>query len=216
MPSDVQKASTENAVKSGKETLRMAGAPPESEQKPPPAAPPSLAGCWLTAHVESSGGSEREFVQADILDRGPDNRQATVLGREDVDLISPLPHITEETLNRIGRLNMSMHAGRELVKGEGVLFLLGQTSQRLWIALAVFGFEGRQLGHCLLFARLIPDANEFGLDIATFPSGNGIQHIALFMQQTPLTRRGRKQVRDSRQQPIMPIRHDQIDVGGSS
>jgi hypothetical protein len=71
----------------------MAGAPPESEQKPPPAEPPSLAGCWLTAHVESEGGSERDFVQADILDRGPDNRQATVLGREDVDLISALPHI---------------------------------------------------------------------------------------------------------------------------
>jgi hypothetical protein len=32
---DFQKASAEKAVKSGKETLRMAGAPPENEQKPP-------------------------------------------------------------------------------------------------------------------------------------------------------------------------------------
>ncbi len=47
MPPDYQKASAEKAVKSGKETLRMAGAPPENEQKPPPAEPPSLAGCWL-------------------------------------------------------------------------------------------------------------------------------------------------------------------------
>src|SRR3989440_9143897 len=76
-----------------KRDLRMAGAPSESEQKPPPAEPPSLAGCWLTARFESEGGSQRDFVQADILHRGPDNRQATVLSREDVDLISPLPHI---------------------------------------------------------------------------------------------------------------------------
>ena len=60
MPPDFQKASAEKAVKSGKETLRMAGAPPESEQKPPPAEPPSLGGYWLTAHFESSGGSQRD------------------------------------------------------------------------------------------------------------------------------------------------------------
>src|SRR2546421_12993775 len=36
-----------------KRDLRMAGVPPESEQKPPPAEPPSLAGCWLTARFES-------------------------------------------------------------------------------------------------------------------------------------------------------------------
>jgi hypothetical protein len=36
------------------------------------------------------------------------------------------------------------------------------------------------------------------------------------MHQTALTRGSRKQLRDRREQPIMPIGHDQIDVGGSA
>ena len=50
----------------------------------------------------------RDFVQADILDGRPDNGETTGLRREDVDLIGALAHITEQTLNRIGRLNMPM------------------------------------------------------------------------------------------------------------
>lgn len=110
-------------------------------------------------------------MQADILHRSPDNGETTRLSREDIDLIGALPHIAEETRGGVGRLNMPMHALRELVKREGLLFFLGQTSHGLWIALAVFGFEGRQLGHRLLFVRLIPDAKEFGLDISTLSSG---------------------------------------------
>ena len=48
---------------------------------------PSLAGCWLTDRSLSRGALHRDFVQADVLDGGPDNRQATVLGREDINLI---------------------------------------------------------------------------------------------------------------------------------
>src|SRR5689334_25034601 len=99
MSPDLQKASAEKAVKSGKETLRMAGAPQESEQKRPLPEPPSLAGCWLTARFESEGGSQRDLVQADILDRGPDNRQATGLRRKHINLIGTLPHITEQTFD---------------------------------------------------------------------------------------------------------------------
>jgi len=60
--------------------------------------------------------SQRKFVQADILDGGPDNRQATGLGREDINLIGALPHIAEETFDGIGRLNMSVQGLRKLVK----------------------------------------------------------------------------------------------------
>ena len=123
----------------------MAGAPSESEQKPPPAEPPSLAGCWLTARFESEGGSQRDFVQADIRHRSPDNRQATGFRRKHVNLIRPLPDIAKQALNGIGRLDVLMHALRELVKREGLLFLLSQASHRFWIALAVFGFESRQM-----------------------------------------------------------------------
>jgi hypothetical protein len=63
-------------------------------------------------------------VQADILDRGPDDAQATGLGGEHVDLIRALAHITKEAFNSIGGLNVSMHALRELVKGEGLFFVL--------------------------------------------------------------------------------------------
>jgi hypothetical protein len=75
-----------------------------------------MAGCLLTYGSQSSGGSHRDFVQADVLDRGPDNREAAGLRREHVDLLGALQHIAEETLDSIGRLNMSMHGCRELVK----------------------------------------------------------------------------------------------------
>ncbi len=64
----------------------MAGARQQGAQKPSPPNPPSLAGCWLTRGSEISGASERDFVQAYILDSGPHNGQATVLSREDINL----------------------------------------------------------------------------------------------------------------------------------
>ncbi len=120
-------------------------------------------------------------MQANVLDRGPDNRETTGLGREDVDLISALPHITEETFNGIGGLNVPMHRLRKRIKRQQVLFVLSQASYRLWIALRVLGFEGCQLGQGLLLCRLLPDANEFSLNLTTLSSGNSIQHIALLM-----------------------------------
>jgi hypothetical protein len=74
-------------------------------------------------------------MQADILGRRPDNGQATGLRGEDVDLIGALPHIAEQTLNGIGRLNVSVHALRKRIKGQQVLFVLSQASYRFWIAL---------------------------------------------------------------------------------
>lgn len=67
-------------------------------------------------------------MQADILNRRPDNAEATVLGREDINLISPLPHIAEEALNGIGRLNVSVHPLRKGIKRQEVFFILTQTS----------------------------------------------------------------------------------------
>ena len=103
-------------VQSGKETSCKVAVAQESAQKPPPPHPLSLAGCWLTLGSETKAGSHRDFVQADILNGGPDNRQATVLGREDVNLIGALPDVAEEAFDGIGGLNMSMHGLRKLVK----------------------------------------------------------------------------------------------------
>ena len=152
-----------------------------------------MVGYLLMCSYSIAGLSHGDFVQADILDGGPDNRQATVLGREDVNLIGALPYIAKQTFNGIGGPNMPVHALRKLVKREGLLFLLSQASDRLWIALAVFGFEGHQLDHGLLFGWLSPDPSEFGCHLSALSAGDSVQDIALFMHKTALTRGGRKQ-----------------------
>jgi len=78
---------------------------------------------WLvvgsTSRSQSQAALHGDFVHADILDRGPNNSQTTGLRREDIDLIGPLAHITEQALNGIGGLNMSVHRGRKLVNEVG-------------------------------------------------------------------------------------------------
>jgi hypothetical protein len=69
-------------------------------------------------------------VQADILDGGPHNRQATVLRREDVDLIGAFKQIAEQALDGIGGPDIAVHGLRKLVKGQRLVFLLGQASHR--------------------------------------------------------------------------------------
>ena len=73
----------------------------------------------MTSSDHGSHASHRNFMQADVLDRGPDNGEATVLGREDVDLVGALAHIAEETFDGISGLNVPMHGGRELVNEVG-------------------------------------------------------------------------------------------------
>jgi len=52
-------------------------------------------------------------MQADVLDGRPNDRQATGLRCEHIDLIGALAHITEQTLKRIGGLNVPMHRLRK-------------------------------------------------------------------------------------------------------
>ena len=72
----------------------------------------------------------RDFVQTDILDGGPHNRQATGLCREDIDLIGTLPHIAEQTFNGIRALKMSVNRLRKPIKRQQVLFILSQAAHR--------------------------------------------------------------------------------------
>ncbi len=80
-------------------------------------------------------------MQADVLDRGSDNREATGLRRKDVNLIGPLPHVAKQTLDGVRALNVPMHGGRELVKRQEVFFILSQVSYCLWIAFAVLACQ---------------------------------------------------------------------------
>jgi hypothetical protein len=67
-------------------------------------------------------------VQENVLDRCPDDREATGLCREDINLIGALKHIAKETFDSIGRLNVSVHGGRKLVKRQEILFILSQAA----------------------------------------------------------------------------------------
>jgi hypothetical protein len=116
-------------------------------------------------------------VQTDILHCCPDDRQATGLCREHVDVIGSLPHEASEALNGIGRLNVAVHCGRKGIKRQQVLFILRQTPYRFGIALSVLSFEGGQGDQCLWLCRLLPNANEFSLHIPTLSFWDSIEHI---------------------------------------
>ena len=78
-------------------------------------------------------------MQADILDGGPDNRQATALGGEDVDLIGALAHEAPQAFNGIRGLHVPVQTLRKGIKRQEVLFVLRQAAQRFRIALRVLG-----------------------------------------------------------------------------
>ena len=78
-------------------------------------------------------------MQADVLNRCPDNGETTGLGCEDVDLIGTLPYIAEETLDRIGGLNVPMHRCGKRIKRQEVLFVLSQAAHCFGIALSILG-----------------------------------------------------------------------------
>jgi len=65
--------------------------------------------------VSPPGLSHRNFSQSNPLDGGPDNREATHLGREHVNLVGALAHITEETFDGVGGSNIPVHGLRKLV-----------------------------------------------------------------------------------------------------
>jgi hypothetical protein len=120
--------------------------------------------------------------ESNALDGGPDDRQATHLGREDINLIGALAHIAKKTLNGVGSADRAMHRLREVVKGQGFVFLLAQTPDGLGIELAIFGFEGGKLDQGCLLGRLSLDAQQFRLDLVTYSPGDGIQDVALLMR----------------------------------
>ena len=55
----------------------------------------------------------------DILDGSPDNRQATALGGEDIDLIGALAHIAEQAFNGIRGLNVPLQTLRKGINEVG-------------------------------------------------------------------------------------------------
>lgn len=68
--------------------------------------------------------SHRDFSQANAFDRGPDDRQATHLGREHVDLVGALTHIAEQTLDSVCCADVALHRLGKLVKSQRLVFFL--------------------------------------------------------------------------------------------
>jgi hypothetical protein len=137
--------------------------------------------------------ADRNLWQADILYHRPHNRQATGFRREGIYRISAPTHIAKQTFNGVGAADVAMHHLGEGVKGQEMLFIFAQAAHRFGIALLVFGFEGGQIEHGIFFLLLFEDARQFGGDLLLLPFGNGIHHIALFVDQATLTRRRRKE-----------------------
>ena len=91
------------------------------------------------------GPSHRDCSQRHALHGRPDAGQTTHLGGELVNLIGALTNVTKQAFDDVGRSDGAMHNLREHVKGQCLVFFLGQTAHRLWIELAIPGFKDGQL-----------------------------------------------------------------------
>ena len=127
-------------------------------------------------------------------------------------LIGALPYVAEQALNGIGGLNMPVHRGGELVKGQQVFFILRQAAHRFGIAHSVLAFKGGQLGQCFLLGRCSQMPTSSACTSPRSRLGMALSTLRCLCDLSALARGGRKQVRDSGEQSIMPIGHDEIDV----
>jgi hypothetical protein len=136
--------------------------------------------------------------------------------REHVDLISALTHEAPQTLASVGGSDGAVHRLRKLVKGQRLVFFLNQAVHGLGRELAIPGFEGGQLRQGPLFGGLGPDAQQFGLDVMAYASGDSTEHVGLLVQATALSGRRPKQCLHCCQDPLMAIGHQEIQLGRSA
>src|SRR5207237_111753 len=104
--------------------------------------------------------------------------QTTGFRREGVDLIGALAHIAKQAFDGIGAANVAMHDLREGIKGQEMVLIFREATHSFWIALLVFGFEGRQVQESLLLLVLFPNPHQLGGDLLLLALGNGIATFA--------------------------------------
>lgn len=150
------------------------------------------------------------------LHHSPDNGETTGFCGERVDLIGALPDIAKETFNGIGGTDIPMHDWWKIVKREEVFFVFHQAAHGFGIAFLVFALKRCQVNQCLFFGRSFPDPGQFRRDGITFALGNSVHHVALFMHDTPLAWGDGKKGCNGGQQSLMPVCHDQVNLGGSA
>ncbi len=147
----------------------------------------------FTQPIRAQPLADWNFGQTNILHDGPNNREARRLGCEGVNLIGALPHEASQALNRVGGANVAMHNLRKGIKGQQMVFLLAETADRFRIALALFAFEGREVCQRFLFGGRFPDACKFCCDVLLLAVGDSIHDVSLFMNDTALAQRSRKE-----------------------
>jgi hypothetical protein len=137
-------------------------------------------------------------MQTDILDRRPDNRQATGLRREYINLVGALSDITLRDSQWHWWSECADASSEETHKtSRGALHPQRGFAPPLDSVECTWRVKAASCvkASCLLGCS---------------------QDIALLMHETALTRGCRKEFRDSGQQSVMPVSDNQIDVGGSS
>ena len=174
-----------------------------------------LVGC-LPGPITLQRLADRYLGQANILHHGPDDGQAARFGREDINLIRALAYFAKQAFNSIGTPNIAVHHWREGIERQEMLFILAEAAHGFGIVLLILGFESGQVQERVFFLLLLPDARQVGDDLLVLAFGNRIQDVALLVDQAALAQRGRKQGRDRRQESIMSIGDQQIDLSHST
>src|SRR5713101_5297536 len=117
----------------------------DSAQTTPLSDPAFLAGCLYVDDDQYAALANWNPWQADSLHHSPNDSQTARFCRKGVYLIGAPSNIAKEAFNGVGCTNVAMHDRREGIKGQEMLFIFHQAAHRFRIALAVLGFEGRQI-----------------------------------------------------------------------
>src|SRR5258708_10842995 len=111
---------------------------------------------------------------------------------------------------------MTIHGRWKGIKREEMLFILSQAAYCFGVALSIFRFKRIQIDERIFLLLLLPNSAEFGLDFLAFSSRDGTHDVALFVDETALTRGCRKELPDGCEQSIMSICDQQIHLRRSS
>jgi hypothetical protein len=99
-------------------------------------------------------------VQADILGGGPDNRQATVLGREDVNLIGALHDVAEEAFaSRLRSARQVPRASRPPIPREWLHERVSADADEMPAGRASVVETVPALSHCVRYGTLFVTRN---------------------------------------------------------
>jgi hypothetical protein len=114
----------------------------------------------------------------------PDDRDTARFCRECINLIGTLSDIAEKAFDGICASNIPAHDLWEVIKREKMLFIFTEASYGFRVTLTLFRFEEIKLSKSFFLRLLMPDPRQLCGNIRTFPFGDGVEHVSLFMDGT--------------------------------